>query len=302
MTLQTDAASLTHTRDGRPRAVVPAPARLEELWFNTGTRCNLACEGCYTESNPTNDTLKFLTLEDVKPFIEEGIGLGVRQLNYTGGEPFYNPHFVEILNYSLSRLPTMVLTNGTAPTRFHLPKIDSDPAHPLKMRVSLDAPDADAHDAIRGRGTFRQSVKTIDRLLDRGVAVSVAGRIPLGGKKAPVEEAYDRMFAARGWDEMPLVLFPEFDPPDEVPEITTHCIATYKTDEEVRSWMCQRLRMVVRNDDGLRVFACTVTQDDPRFDLGVTLRESLQPTYLAHHRCFTMCFAGGASCSETIGV
>ncbi len=295
-------ASRTHTRDGAPRGVVPAPAKLEELWFNTGTRCNLACEGCYTESNPTNDTLKFLTRGDVVPFIEEALELGVRQLNYTGGEPFYNPHFAEILNYSLSRLPTMVLTNGTAPVRFYLRRANPAPAHPLKMRVSLDRPHAAGHDRIRGKGTFAQSIKTINALRERDIACSVAGRIPLGEEGASSAAAYQRLFVEMGWGEMPLVLFPEFDPPDEVPEITTDCIGRYKTEAEVRSWMCSYLRMVVRNDRGLRVYACTVTQDSPHFDLGSTLRESLQPVHLAHHRCFTMCFAGGASCSEAIQV
>lgn len=39
------------TADGQARARVDL-ARLETLWINTGTRCNLTCENCYIEFEP----------------------------------------------------------------------------------------------------------------------------------------------------------------------------------------------------------------------------------------------------------
>ena len=42
------------TADGEERARV-ALTRLETLWFNTGTLCNLECANCYIESSPRND-------------------------------------------------------------------------------------------------------------------------------------------------------------------------------------------------------------------------------------------------------
>lgn len=48
----------------------------------------------------------------------------------------------------------------------------------------------------------------------------------------------------------------------------------------------------------MRVYACTLVDDDPGYDLGGTLRDSLnQRIMMKHHRCFT-CFKFGASCSE----
>ncbi|MDZ7826085.1 MAG: hypothetical protein U5R48_08865 [Gammaproteobacteria bacterium] len=48
------------TLDGSQRARV-ALRKLETLWFNTGTQCNLTCENCYIESSPTNDALVYLS-------------------------------------------------------------------------------------------------------------------------------------------------------------------------------------------------------------------------------------------------
>jgi len=56
--------------------------------------------------------------------------------------------------------------------------------------------------------------------------------------------------------------------------------------------------MVVKSNGRMRVYACTLVDDDEDYDLGDTLAESLKPRIrLKHHRCYA-CFAFGASCSE----
>ena len=42
------------TAKGDRRAVV-ALTNLRTLWFNTGSLCNITCQNCYMDSNPTND-------------------------------------------------------------------------------------------------------------------------------------------------------------------------------------------------------------------------------------------------------
>ncbi len=46
------------------------PALLKELWFHTGTGCNLRCSFCLEGSKPGDNRLNPLTLKDAKPFIE----------------------------------------------------------------------------------------------------------------------------------------------------------------------------------------------------------------------------------------
>ena len=52
------------TAKGEPRAIVPLD-RLETLWINTGTLCNITCRNCYIESSPTNDRLAYITAAEV---------------------------------------------------------------------------------------------------------------------------------------------------------------------------------------------------------------------------------------------
>jgi len=58
--------------------------------------------------------------------------------------------------------------------------------------------------------------------------------------------------------------------------------------------------MVVRSNGRCGVYAGTLVDDDDQFDLGGTLRESLDVHIrLHHHRC-CLCFAYGTTCGETI--
>src|ERR687885_1954685 len=79
------------TAKGEARARV-ALERLETLWINTGTLCNLACANCYIESSPRNDRLAYITAAEVAAYLDEieRDRLGTEEIGFTGGEPFMN--------------------------------------------------------------------------------------------------------------------------------------------------------------------------------------------------------------------
>ena len=41
--------------------------RLETLWINTGSLCNLTCGNCFMESSPKNDRLVYISHEELTP-------------------------------------------------------------------------------------------------------------------------------------------------------------------------------------------------------------------------------------------
>ncbi len=163
------------TPEGSPRGYIET-ASLAELWFHTGTACNLSCPSCLEGSKPGDRRIEFLTLEDVKPYIAEALELGVERFSFTGGEPFVNRWFVAILDYALDHRPCFVLTNGTRPLRKRLPeivKLKRKP-NPLAFRVSLDYPDPARHDQSRGQGNFRMALGSASLLHAEGFAVAIA--------------------------------------------------------------------------------------------------------------------------------
>ena len=75
-------------------------------------------------------------------------------------------------------------------------------------------------------------------------------------------------------------------------------MTTYKTEETRAEMMCSFSKMVVKKDGRMRVYACTLVDDDEDYDLGGSLSEAMKiRVMLKHHRCYS-CFANGASCSE----
>lgn len=295
---RTDDAWL-RTSKAEPRGYID-PRRLRELWFHTGTACNLRCPDCYEHAAPGDQRLECPTFDDVKPFLDEAVALGVEQFSFTGGEPFVVRDIVRILDYALDQRPCLVLTNGTQPLRRHWAEISPMIGKPnrLSFRVSLDYPDPEKHDAGRGRGMFALALDTLGQLYRAGFHVSVARRREDGEDPAAVAAAFQTHFDSVGLPgDTPIIAFPNLKP-DHTPEITETCMSTYHTPTSCEKFMCAFSRMVVKQGGILRVYACTLVDDDPCYDLGSSLKESANVRVtLGHPRCFA-CFAGGASCSE----
>lgn len=297
------ADSWRYTDAGEARGYIDTPA-LRELWFHTGTACNLKCPFCLEGSKPGDDRLQLMTLADVQPFIDEAVELGVENFSFTGGEPFVAREFHSILEYALRFRPCLVLTNGTRPLLQRLHQLDAlrETRHPLRFRVSIDYPDCARHEAGRGEGTFEESFRALRELHQRGFEVSLARQWQPDEDTAAVETAFRQLLREHELPEsLRLVSFPDFLPPGSevsVPVITENCMTEHHSAETRAQFMCAFSRMVVKHNGQLGVYACTLVDDDEDYNLGRTLQESLDTrVMLRHHRCFS-CFKHGASCSE----
>lgn len=291
------------TPEGDPRGYID-PHVLRELWFHTGTICNLRCPFCLEGSNPGNNRLQPMLLEDVKPFVDEAVALGVEQFSFTGGEPFVINEIVKILDYALDYKPCLVLTNATEPLLNRLSEIMPlrEKPHALRFRVSLDHPDPQRHDLFRGHGNFDLSLKVMGQLHTLGFGVSIARQQEADEDTQAVNAAYKPFFKKAGVPEDTyIVVFPELHEPGshpDVPHITENCMTTYKTATDREQFMCAFSKMVVKKDSKMRVYACTLVDDDTDYDLGGNLTDAMRARImLKHHRCYT-CFAAGMSCSE----
>jgi molybdenum cofactor biosynthesis enzyme MoaA len=291
------------TSQNEPRGYIQ-PQSLDELWFHTGTNCNLRCPFCLEGSRPGDNRLEFLTLADARRFIGEALEFGVNKFSFTGGEPFVNPEFISILDYALEHRPCLVLTNATEPLMNQMAAVLPlrNKPNPLKFRVSLDYPDPVRHDESRGKGNFRKVLATLGRLSREGFGVSIARLMQPGENSAAVDRAYAPYFTTAGVPEdITIIKFPEFHLPGsfpDVPEISETCMTRYLNAEQRAAFMCHFSKMVVRKDGQCGVYACTLVDDVAGYDLGRTLREAMtQRVLLGHHRCYS-CFACGASCSE----
>ncbi|NRB03323.1 MAG: radical SAM protein [Rhodobacteraceae bacterium] len=282
----------------------------QTLWFNTGTLCNIECLNCYIESSPTNNALVYITTDEVVDFLDqlEDRNWGVREIAFTGGEPFMNPNMVDMARASLDRgYDVLILTNAMAPmmrpkVQDGLVGLQADFPGKLTLRISLDHYDPLLHDGERGVGAFDKTLRGMEWLRDHGFQMAVAGRATMEEDMEAARAGYAAFYAKHGFNidaQNPgqTVLFPEMDMTAEVPEITTECWGILN--KSPNDMMCATSRMVVKRKGADRpaVLACTLLAYDAQFELGDTLAEAEGSVSLNHPHCAKFCVLGGASCS-----
>lgn len=295
------------TAKGERRASVGLDA-LTTLWVNTGTLCNLSCEKCYIESTPKNDRLAYFSRDELRRFLDEisRESLPVREIGFTGGEPFLNKDMVGMIEDSLAAgFDVLVLTNAMTPmAHAKAALLDLNRRYPkrLTMRVSFDHYAAPQHDSLRGKGAFASALDGLTWLARNDFFVSVAGRTCWDEDEPALRQGFARLFHVHDIqvpteDHGRLVLFPEMDEQFDVPEITEACWGILgKSPADV---MCSSSRMVVKRRGAPNpvVLACTLIAYDEAFEMGATLSEASVPVKLNHPHCAKFCVLGGASCS-----
>lgn len=137
--------------------------------------CNLTCAHCYHSDHKNNGALY---LEQWKKVIQDYKSL-IEQLHLEpsiiicGGEPTVSPFFVELIEYidsTWSRVSIFVLTNGTRITQNLIDRIKT---FNISFQISLDGPDSESNDKIRGQGSFDKAVIGIHLLRSNKIPVVI---------------------------------------------------------------------------------------------------------------------------------
>jgi len=306
------------TAAGEPRALV-ALRRLDTLWINTGTLCNIECVNCYIESSPGNDRLSYFTAAEAAAYFDEIalLGLDTGEIGFTGGEPFMCPDIIEMVEDALGRgLQVLILTNAMKPMqrpriKNELMRLNRAFANQLTLRVSLDHHTSEHHERERGSGSWNSVIAGLEWLCANGFNVDIAGRTCWGEAENDARIGYRRLFdehklAINADDPAVLVLFPEMDQGKDVAEISTSCWSTLGVKPE--SLMCASSRMIVKRKGAERpvVLPCTLLPYDTDFEMGTTLSDAATvdgkmfragKVKLNHPYCAQFCVLGGGSCS-----
>jgi MoaA/NifB/PqqE/SkfB family radical SAM enzyme len=126
-------------------------------------RCNVKCRQCeywrlahYKEEMTIEQWQNALL--SIKDFV------GEFSMNFSGGEPYIKKGFVDILSFAHDNgIHCGVTTNGFCMTRDNAAKTVA--ARPFNVNMSLDAPNAELHDYLRGQpGLFDRLCKGIGYL------------------------------------------------------------------------------------------------------------------------------------------
>jgi len=143
------------------------------VWMYANYNCNLACTYCLTESAP-GVAKRAMDPDEMLRVAREAKDLGFTDIGITGGEPFLLTHLPETLAEVAQVLPTLVLTNGTLFSDVRMERLAPLAELPIALQISLDSPDPDVNDEMRGPDNFAKVVDAIPRLRDRGITVRIA--------------------------------------------------------------------------------------------------------------------------------
>ncbi len=147
---------------------------LDTLWVQvTGTLCNIACRHCFISCGPKADQVPMMSAEEVERALDEGRAAAMRQVYFTGGEPFLHPELRRLVRSALALAPLTIVTNGILiddETARWLAEEFNRARYSLDLRVSLDGMTPEQNDPVRGRGTFEQIVAAVRRIARVGLS------------------------------------------------------------------------------------------------------------------------------------
>ena len=128
------------------------------------TQCNLNCKMCSWKKQLNRTMQNFSMTKDV---ISQAKLIGIKTINFTGGEPTMYPHFEELVRYVKDLgLNLSLSTNGI----FSKKKLDLLIEHVNFIDISLDSQNPELHDFIRGRkGAFEKTLNTIKIFGEKGI-------------------------------------------------------------------------------------------------------------------------------------
>jgi len=244
-----------------------------------------------------------LTREDVARHLEEARSTGVRDIYLTGGEPLLNPEIMCITADALRDANVTILTNATLITRGvaqGFREIAEASGHTLTFRVSMESPQEEENDRVRGSGAFRRAEEGVRNLLSEGFEPIITATAIEDGA-GPCKEAFEQWLRGLGSVEARVKVLPllrigrggeNFRPYGEEERLDEKVLSAV----DLRGLQCASARMVTSEG----VFACPILIDDPEARMGATLSDSLRPAGLTSPACYT-CLMEGLSCSNTTG-
>ena len=154
----------------------PFARAISYLRVSVTDRCDFRCVYCMSENMQFLPKKELLTLEELDRMCSAFVGLGVRKLRITGGEPLVRRDIMTFFNGMTRHLDSGALdeltltTNGSQLERFAQPLYD---AGVRRVNVSLDTLDEDKFARVTRWGRLGQVLRGIDAAQAAGLRVKI---------------------------------------------------------------------------------------------------------------------------------
>ena len=150
-------------------------AQERNVFFHLLTACNLSCSHCYINTDQHgSQTVSKETMEHWLELFYEP----TKQSNiiFLGGEPTMHPDLAHGIRYA-RKLGYATITVDSNGFLFH-DLLDNVTPGDAVLSFSLDGPDAEVNDPIRGQGVFETCTKNLSKAIELGF--DVIALVPIG--------------------------------------------------------------------------------------------------------------------------
>jgi MoaA/NifB/PqqE/SkfB family radical SAM enzyme len=241
-----------------------------------------------------------MSVDEVRRALDEGAALGMKQVYFTGGEPFLHPRLRELVDLALDVAPLTIVTNGLLVDDAAVAWLAHEfrrARYSLDLRVSLDGTTPAQNDPVRGRGTFERVVAALRLLGAAGlspVVTVVEHEVGLEGADA---RARFLEFVRGLGIRQPRVKFLPLLRIGREPR-RTHgygdgdALEDALAPEVEATLLCASGRCVTARG----VFTCPILVERAEARLGATLADAARPIRLGFEACRT-CVLDGLRCN-----
>ncbi len=167
---------MEHVSSGAAPLIDPFARAITYLRVSVTDRCDFRCVYCMSENMQFLPKKELLTLEELDRMCTTFIGLGVRKLRITGGEPLVRRDIMTFFQGMKRHLDAGVLdeltltTNGSQLSRFAEPLVA---AGVKRINISLDTLDEAKFAQITRWGRLKQVMDGIDAAQAAGLRVKI---------------------------------------------------------------------------------------------------------------------------------
>lgn len=141
------------------------------IQVNLGKLCNLTCSHCHVNAGPNRS--ETMSMETINQMLEVLKKFNFKVLDITGGEPTMNPHIKYLIENAKKHVDTIMVRTNLVILEDERYKdfIDFYAKNKVTLVASLPCYTIENTDAMRGDGTFNDSISVLKKLNEAGFGV-----------------------------------------------------------------------------------------------------------------------------------
>ena len=173
--------------------------RINYMRISVTDRCNMRCIYCTARSVPHLSHDDILRYKEIKRIVQAAVGLGVKSLRITGGEPLVRPDLsalVELLSQVEGISEISLTTNGALLDKY---AVELKEAGLKRVNISLDSFKADRFKYITGTDKLKDVLRGIEAAKKAGLDPVKINMVALKGINDDEIVDFARMSLSEGW-------------------------------------------------------------------------------------------------------